>query len=236
MQIFLPIADVPVDLFVLLILGAAVGFLSGVFGIGGGFLMTPLLILLGIPAAVAVATEANQIAASSFSGVLAHLKRRAVDFKMGNILVVGGLLDCRHARVGEDAGHGEKTTGSGLRNCIENAPEIIGHALNLIKPGFERFPQLCSKPVDCVQGLNSFVADVDYIIWDDPFSSVDLILESQILNKIKKITKTPIVAIGGINSANYKKLLLNNANFLAISSYIWNNKKLKPEEAIKRLK
>ena len=61
MQIFLPIADVPVDLFVLLILGAAVGFLSGVFGIGGGFLMTPLLILLGIPAAVAVATEANQI-------------------------------------------------------------------------------------------------------------------------------------------------------------------------------
>ena len=54
--------------------------------------MTPLLILLGIPAAVAVATEANQIAASSFSGVLAHLKRRAVDFKMGNILVVGGLL------------------------------------------------------------------------------------------------------------------------------------------------
>jgi uncharacterized membrane protein YfcA len=92
MQIFLPIADVPVDLFVLLILGASVGFLSGVFGIGGGFLMTPLLIFLGIPAAVAVATEANQIAASSFSGVLAHLKRRAVDFKMGNILVVGGLL------------------------------------------------------------------------------------------------------------------------------------------------
>ena len=91
MQIFLPIADVPVDLFVLLALGAAVGFLSGVFGIGGGFLMTPLLIFLGIPAAVAVATEANQIAASSFSGVLAHLKRRSVDFKMGNILVVGGL-------------------------------------------------------------------------------------------------------------------------------------------------
>ena len=92
MQIFLPIADVPVDLFVLLVLGAAVGFLSGVFGIGGGFLMTPLLIFLGIPAAVAVATEANQIAASSFSGVLAHLKRRSVDFKMGNILIVGGLL------------------------------------------------------------------------------------------------------------------------------------------------
>ena len=92
MQIFLPIADVPVNLIVLLALGVGVGFLSGVFGIGGGFLMTPLLILMGIPAAVAVATEANQIAASSFSGVLAHLKRRAVDFKMGNILVIGGLF------------------------------------------------------------------------------------------------------------------------------------------------
>lgn len=92
MQIFLPIADVPVNLIVLLVLGVGVGFLSGVFGIGGGFLMTPLLILMGIPTAVAVATEANQITASSFSGVLAHLKRRAVDFKMGNILVIGGLF------------------------------------------------------------------------------------------------------------------------------------------------
>ena len=56
------------------------------------------------------------------------------------------------------------------------------------------------------------------------------------LNEVKKITKTPIVAIGGINSKNYKKLLLNKANFLAISGYIWNNKKYKPEEAIKKLK
>ena len=58
----------------------------------------------------------------------------------------------------------------------------------------------------------------------------------KILSKIKKITKTPIVAIGGINSENYKNLLLNNANFLAISGYIWNNKKYKPLEALKRLK
>ena len=58
----------------------------------------------------------------------------------------------------------------------------------------------------------------------------------KILNKVKKMTKTPIVAIGGINSSNYKNLLLNNANFLAISSYIWNNKKYKPSEAIKILK
>jgi thiamine-phosphate pyrophosphorylase len=58
----------------------------------------------------------------------------------------------------------------------------------------------------------------------------------KLLKKIKKITKTPIVAIGGINSNNYKKLLLNKANFLAISGYIWNNKKLKPIEAIEKLK
>ena len=57
-----------------------------------------------------------------------------------------------------------------------------------------------------------------------------------LLNKVRKITKTPIVAIGGINSDNYKKLLLNKANFLAISGYIWNNKKLKPLQAIKKLK
>ena len=59
---------------------------------------------------------------------------------------------------------------------------------------------------------------------------------TKILNKVKKLTKTPLVAIGGINSSNYKKLLLNNANFLAISGYIWNNKKYKPLEAIKKLK
>jgi len=58
----------------------------------------------------------------------------------------------------------------------------------------------------------------------------------ELLKKIKKITKTPIVAIGGINSDNYKKLLLNKANFLAISGFIWNNKKLKPKDAIKELK
>jgi thiamine-phosphate pyrophosphorylase len=62
------------------------------------------------------------------------------------------------------------------------------------------------------------------------------VVDIKILNKIKKITKTPIVAIGGINSENYKKLLLNNANFLAISGYIWNNKKYKPLEALERLK
>ena len=73
-------------------LGGGVGFLSGLFGVGGGFLMTPLLIFFGIPPAVAVSTEANQIVASSVSGVLAHMRRGNVDFKMGGILMIGGVI------------------------------------------------------------------------------------------------------------------------------------------------
>jgi uncharacterized membrane protein YfcA len=92
MQIYLPIAEVSVNAFLLLGLGGMVGVLSGMFGVGGGFLMTPLLFFIGIPPAVAVATEANQIVASSFSGVLAHLRRKTVDLKMGTVLLVGGLI------------------------------------------------------------------------------------------------------------------------------------------------
>lgn len=91
MNIYLPIAEVSVNAFILLGLGGGVGFLSGIFGVGGGFLMTPLLIFIGIPPAVAVATEANQIVASSFSGVLSHLRRKTVDIKMGVVLLIGGL-------------------------------------------------------------------------------------------------------------------------------------------------
>ena len=92
MQIYLPIAEMSVNAFLLLGLGGAVGFLSGLFGVGGGFLMTPILIFIGIPPAVAVGTEANQIVASSVSGVLAHWRRGNVDFKMGAMLLLGGLI------------------------------------------------------------------------------------------------------------------------------------------------
>lgn len=92
MQVYLPIAEVSVNAFLLLGLGGIVGILSGMFGVGGGFLMTPLLFFIGIPPVVAVATEANQIVASSFSGVLAHFRRRTVDIKMGLVLQVGGLI------------------------------------------------------------------------------------------------------------------------------------------------
>ena len=92
MQIYLPIAEVSVNAFLLLGLGGLVGILSGMFGVGGGFLLTPMLFFIGIPPAVAVATEANQIVASSFSGVLAHFKRKTVDLKMGVVLLIGGLI------------------------------------------------------------------------------------------------------------------------------------------------
>ena len=92
MQIYLPIAELSVNAFLLLGLGGAIGFLSGLFGVGGGFLMTPILIFIGIPPPVAVGTEANQIVASSVSGVLAHWKRGNVDFKMGTMLLLGGLV------------------------------------------------------------------------------------------------------------------------------------------------
>jgi uncharacterized membrane protein YfcA len=92
MQLYLPIAEVSVNAFLLLGLGGLVGVLSGMFGVGGGFLITPLLFLVGIPPAVAVATSANQIVASSFSALLTHVRRRTVDPWMGTILLMGGLL------------------------------------------------------------------------------------------------------------------------------------------------
>ncbi len=77
---------------ILIALGAAVGFISGLFGIGGGFLMTPVLIFLGIPPVVAVASEANHVAASSTSGVISYTRRKAVDFRMGGVLAAGGAV------------------------------------------------------------------------------------------------------------------------------------------------
>lgn len=92
MQLYLPIAEVSVNAFLLLGIGGIVGFLSGMFGVGGGFLITPLLFFIGIPPAVAVATGANQVVASSVSGVLAQMRRKAVDFRMGTVLLLGGFI------------------------------------------------------------------------------------------------------------------------------------------------
>lgn len=91
MQIYLPIAEMSANIMTLIGMGGLVGFMSGMFGVGGGFLMTPLLIFIGVPPAVAVASEANQIVASSVSGVLAYWARRAVDVPMGLILMSGGI-------------------------------------------------------------------------------------------------------------------------------------------------
>ncbi|MDU1690327.1 MAG: sulfite exporter TauE/SafE family protein [Bradyrhizobium sp.] len=92
MQIYLPIADIPVNIFLLLAMGAAVGFVSGMFGIGGAFLMTPLLIFVGITPAVAVASVSSHIAASSFSGALSYWRRRAIDPSLALVLMIGGTL------------------------------------------------------------------------------------------------------------------------------------------------
>tara|TARA_B110000438_G_scaffold289727_1_gene324609 strand:+ start:388 stop:1299 length:912 start_codon:yes stop_codon:yes gene_type:complete len=89
---YLPIAEVSVNIFIVFGMGGAVGILSGMFGVGGGFLMTPLLIFYGIPPIVAVATEANQIVASSISGAYAHWRRSAVDVKMATVLLLGGVI------------------------------------------------------------------------------------------------------------------------------------------------
>lgn len=91
LDIYLPIAGVSLDVMALLILGAAVGVLSGVFGVGGGFLLTPLLIFIGVPPAVAVASSANQLVGASVSGAIAHWRRGNIDFLMGALMLVGGF-------------------------------------------------------------------------------------------------------------------------------------------------
>src|SRR5271168_4161026 len=92
MEIYLPIAEMSVHWLILLGMGAAVGFLSGMLGVGGGFLLTPLLIFYGIPSEVAVATTASHLTASSMSGAIAQWRRKAVDFKMAGVMLAGGLV------------------------------------------------------------------------------------------------------------------------------------------------
>jgi len=91
-DIYLPIAEVSVNAPLIVALGALVGFISGLFGIGGGFLMTPLLVFLGIPPAVAVASMSNHVAASSMSSVVTYSRNRAVDWRMGGVLAAGGVV------------------------------------------------------------------------------------------------------------------------------------------------
>src|ERR1700754_579670 len=91
-DLYLPIANMSVNALVIVALGVFVGLLSGMFGVGGGFLTTPLLIIYGIPPTVAAASSASQVTGASVSGVFAHLQRRGVDFKMGGLMVAGGFV------------------------------------------------------------------------------------------------------------------------------------------------
>ncbi|MDO9503577.1 sulfite exporter TauE/SafE family protein [Falsiroseomonas sp.] len=92
MQVYLPIAEMSVDALLLLGIGFGVGWLSGLFGVGGGFLLTPLLILIGIPSTVAVGSGANQTLGASVSGLIAQWRRGNVDFRMGAVLIIGGFF------------------------------------------------------------------------------------------------------------------------------------------------
>ena len=91
MEVYLPIAGMSVNVFLILGMGVLVGFLSGLFGVGGGFLLTPLLIMIGIPPAVAVASDSNQIVASSSSGAYSHKRMGNVDMRMGIVILIGGI-------------------------------------------------------------------------------------------------------------------------------------------------
>lgn len=92
MQLYLPIAELPVNMLLILSMGLAVGFISGMFGVGGGFLLTPLLIFIGIPPAIAVASVSGQIAASSLSGTLSYWRKNAVDAKLASVLLGGSVI------------------------------------------------------------------------------------------------------------------------------------------------
>jgi uncharacterized membrane protein YfcA len=92
MEIYLPVAEMSVNWLIIVALGLGVGFLSGMFGVGGGFLMTPLLVFTGIPSTVAVATTLSHITASSMSGALAQWKKRAIDFTMAGVMLAGGIV------------------------------------------------------------------------------------------------------------------------------------------------
>ena len=92
MTFYLPIAEIEINLLVILFFGFLVGFMSGLFGVGGGFLMTPLLIFMGIPPSTAVGTESVQILGSSVSGAIAHGRKKNIDYEIGSFLLIGGIF------------------------------------------------------------------------------------------------------------------------------------------------
>ena len=106
MEVYLPIAEVQINVILILFVSYIIGFLSGLFVVGGGFLMTPLLIFMGIPPIYAVANEANNILASSSSGTLTHWFKKTLDVKMGWIIIIGGLI----ASISYEGAETESTT------------------------------------------------------------------------------------------------------------------------------
>ncbi len=148
MNVYLPIAEMSVNLFLILGLGGMAGILSGLFGIGGGFLMTPLLIFIGVPPSISVSTVANQIIASSVSGFLAHWRKNNVDFKMGWFLFAGGVV------------------GSSLGVAIFQALQRIGQIDLIISLSYVTFlgvigSMMASESIRSILGLNKKTSSLD---------------------------------------------------------------------------
>ena len=151
MQLYLPIADLPVNIFVILAMGFAVGFISGMFGIGGGFLLTPLLIFLGISPAVAVASVGSHIAASSCSGAISYWRRRAIDPALALMLLAGGVLGTALGvwlfTVLRDLGHLDLTVGLSYVTLLGTVGIImIAESLRAILRARQGRPVVLKRP------------------------------------------------------------------------------------------
>lgn len=152
MSLYLPIAEMSLNIWLLILMGGAVGFLSGLFGIGGGFIMTPLLIVIGVPPAVAVGTGTAQIVASSLSGALAQYRRGNVDIRMGLVLIAGGLagtaVGVEMVRILRRAGQYDLVVSLGYMTFLGTIGTLMivesARALNAMRNGAEVKPRRAS--------------------------------------------------------------------------------------------
>ena len=146
MSFYLPVAEIEINLLIILFFGFLVGFMSGLFGVGGGFLMTPLLIFMGIPAATAVGTESVQILGSSVSGAIAHSRKKNIDYEIGGFLLIGGIFG--------------STLGVILFNFFkESGREVTGIARQCYEKAYFRGNVIaCKLPV--IKKTNSLTGDI----------------------------------------------------------------------------
>ncbi len=198
MQIYLPIAELPVNILLILILGLATGVLAGMFGIGGGFLATPLLMFIGIPPAIAVSTSTNQIIASSVSGLLGHLRKGNVDIKMGIVLVLGGFFGSTFGvtifKILQKTGHTE---------IVVSAVYVLFLGTISVTMLIDSIKTLVTKRYDVVWEkkpngkFNKFLEKIDQLPWQIYFPKSDITI-SIIVPVILSIGIGILVSLMGI--------------------------------------